>query len=140
MPTTSETILAALKTLLEGTGARVERNIAIPASVPAAGLIILRDGEPGDPEVTMSPLAYEYDHRAEVEIYVQKATGRETVLDGLKAAIGPLLAADRTLGGLCLWVEPVAPKINALPMEGAATILAAGIDVRLIYLTTDPLA
>lgn len=140
MPTTSETILSALETLLAGTGARVERNIPIPASVPAAGLIILRDGEPGEPEVTMSPLAYEYDHRAEIEVYVQKASGREAVLDGLKAAIGTLIAADRTLGGLCLWVEPVAPKVNALPLEGGASLLTAEIGARLVYLTTDPLA
>jgi hypothetical protein len=140
MPTKSEIVLVALETLLAGTGVKIERNIPIPTSVPVSGLIILLDGEPGEPEVTMSPLAYEYDHRAMAEVFVQKASGRETVLDGLKAAIGALLGANRTLGGLCLWVEAVAPKVEALPLEGAAPLLTAQIGIRLIYLTTDPLA
>jgi len=28
----------------------------LPERVPTAGLLILRDGEPGDPKVTLSPL------------------------------------------------------------------------------------
>lgn len=140
MPTKSEAVMVALEALLAGIGGRVERNVAIPVSVPAAGLIILHDGDPGEPEVTMSPLAYEYDHRAEIEVYVQKASGREDIMDGLKAAIGTAIAANRTLGGLCMWVEATAPKMVALPVENAPTLLAADIDVRLVYLTTDPLA
>jgi len=32
--------------------------------VPAASLLILRNGEPGTLEVTLSPLRYHYRHRA----------------------------------------------------------------------------
>jgi hypothetical protein len=38
----------------------------LPERVPAAGLLILRDGETGEPEVTLSPLRYHDEHRAEI--------------------------------------------------------------------------
>ncbi len=138
--TKSETILQALEALLATTGKEVQRNIPIPVEIPVGGLIILRDGEPGEPVVTMSPLAYEYFHRVTIEVFVQKKTGREAVFDGIKAAIGSAIAGDRSLGGHCLWVEPEAPTASALPFEGAASVLAAEIGVTLHYLTSDPLA
>jgi hypothetical protein len=50
------------------------------------------------------------------------------------------LEADRTLGGLCDWVEPEAPASVDLPIEGAAALKAAVITVVLHYTTTGPLA
>ncbi len=55
MPTTRETILAALHTRLSALPATALRGEVLPERVPAAGLLILRDGEPGEPEVTLSP-------------------------------------------------------------------------------------
>jgi hypothetical protein len=49
----------------------VLRGEVLPERVPAAGLLILRDGEPGEPAVTLSPLRYHYQHRAEIEAVVQ---------------------------------------------------------------------
>ena len=47
----AEQMLDALKALLETVpDAVVERNSVLPGKVPAGGLIILRDGDPGDPE------------------------------------------------------------------------------------------
>jgi len=140
MPTKSEDVLAALAALLAAASVPVQRNIPIPVEIPLGGLIILRDGEPGDPEVTMSPLTYEYLHRATIEVFVQKKAGREAVFDGIKAAIGTAVAGDRSLGGRCLWVEAQAPVAAALPFDGAAPVLSAEIGVILQYLTTDPLA
>ena len=60
--------------------------------------------------------------------------------DDLIAAIGAALEADRTLGGLCDWVEPEAPASVDLPVEGAAALKAAVITVVLHYTTTGPLA
>jgi hypothetical protein len=96
--------------------------------------------EPGEPEVTLSPLRYHYQHRAELEIVVQSGTDRSTAFDTLIAAIGTALEADRTLGGLCDWVEPEAPAPVDLPVEGAASLKAAVITVVLHYTTTGPLA
>lgn len=57
MPTPRETILAALHARLSALPATALRGEVLPERVPAEGLLILRDGEPGEPEVTLLPLA-----------------------------------------------------------------------------------
>ena len=140
MPTTRETILAALQAQLQPLAALVLREEVLPERIPASGLIILRDGQPGEPEVTLSPLRYHYQHRAELEVVVQAGTSRASAFDNLIAAIGTAMEADRTLGGLCDWVEPEAPASVDLPIEGAAALKAAVITVVLHYTTNGPLA
>ena len=139
MPTQREAILQALHARLSTLPATALRGEALPERVPAAGLLILRDGEPGEPEVTLSPLAYHYQHRAEIEAVVQ-GTDRDVAFDTLCASIGAALAADRTLGGLCDWAEAEAPRSVDLPVEGAASLKAAVLPVILHYSTADPLA
>lgn len=139
MPSIRETILAALHTRLSALPATALRGEVLPERVPAAGLLILRDGDPGEPEVTLSPLAYHYQHRAEIEAVVQGAS-RDTTFDALCASIGTALAADRTLCGHCDWIEAEAPQPVDLPVDGAASLKAAVIPVMLHYSTADPLA
>jgi len=110
MLTTRETILAARLMRVQPLSALVLRDEVPPERIPAARLIILRDGQPGEPEVTLSPLRYHYQHRAEFEVVVQAPNGRATAFDSLVATIGAALEADRTLGGLCDWIEPEAPR------------------------------
>ena len=140
MPTTRETVLAALHARLQPLAALTLRDDVLPERIPAAGLIILRDGQPGEPEVTLSPLRYHFQHRAELEVVILAGTVRASAFDDLIAAIGAALEADRTLGGLCDWVEPDAPASVDLPVEGAAALKAAVITVVLHYTTTGPLA
>jgi hypothetical protein len=140
MPTTRETVLAALHARLQPLAALILRDEVLPERIPTAGLIILRDGQPGEPEVTLSPLRYHYQHRAELEVVVQAPNGRASAFDTLIAAIGMTIEADRTLDGLCDWVEPEAPASVDLPIEGAAALKAAIITVVLYYTTTGPLA
>jgi len=139
MPAPRETILTALHARLQTLAATALRGDVLPERVPTAGLLILRDGEPGEPEVTLSPLRYHYQHRAEIEAVVQSAA-RDASFDTLCASIGAALAADRTLGGLCDWVEAEAPRPVDLPVDGAASLKAAVIPVILHYSTADPLA
>lgn len=137
--TQRETILSALADLLRTIpNVPVLRGEVLPERIPPAGLMILRDGEPGEPEVTLSPLTYHYRHRAEIEAVVQGAD-RDATFDALCASIGAVIAADRTLGGLCDWVEAEAPQPVDLPVEGAPSLKAAVIPVILHYSTTDPL-
>lgn len=140
MPTTRETVLAALKARLQPLAAPTLRDEVLPERIPAAGLIILRDGQPGEPEITLSPLRYHYQHRAELEVVVQAGIGRASTFDNLITAIGAALEANRTLGGVCDWIEPEAPASVDLPVEGAAALKAAVIIVVLHYTTTGPLA
>ena len=138
MPTQRETALAALHARLSSLPATILRGDVLPERMPPDGLLILRDGEPGEPEVTLSPVAYHYQHRAEIEAVVQGAE-RDATFDTLCASIGTAIAADRTLGGICDWVEAEAPRPIDLPVEGAASLKAAVIPVVLHYTTADPL-
>ncbi|HYN39413.1 MAG TPA: acyl-CoA transferase [Rhodospirillales bacterium] len=123
-------------------GAAVKRNEALPQVVPAGGLVILRDGDPGEPDVTLNPRTEFYSHRAEIEAFVTQAVsgGGEAVLDALLAEIGTALAADRSLGGLAENLFWSAPETSVLAIEGAAPILTARIIVTIEYLVGDPLA
>jgi hypothetical protein len=140
MPSPRESVLSALHALLQTQPAPVLRGEVLPERVPAAGMLILRDGDPGEPAVTLSPLRYHYQHRAELEAVVHTGSGRDAAFDGLAAGIGVVLSADRTLGGLCDWVEAEAPKPVDLAVDGASTLKAAVIPIVLHYATTDPLA
>ena len=140
MPSKRETILGALHARLQTLATPVIRGEVLPERIPATGLIILRDGKPGDPEITLSPLTYFYEHRAELEVVIQAGTGRDAMFDALTAAIGAVLSADRTLGGLCDWVEAEAPEPVDLPIEGAAALKAAMIIVVLHYASPAPLS
>ena len=136
---TRETILTALADLLRLIpSVPVLRGEVLPERVPTSGLIILRDGDPGDPAVTLSPLLYHFQHRVELEVIVQ-GVDRDAGFATLCGQIGAVISADRTLGGLCDWVEAEAPRPVDLPVEGAAALKAAVIPVVLHYSTADPL-
>ena len=140
LPTIRETILSALHGALQTQAASVLRGETLPERVPATGLLILRDGDPGEPAVTMSPLRYHYQHRAELEAVVQVGgPGRDVAFDSLVAAVGTALKVDRTLGDRCDWVEAEAPRLVDVAVDGAATLKAAVIPIVLHYSTSDPL-
>jgi hypothetical protein len=60
MLTPRETILAALHALLRTLPATALRGAVLAERVPSTGILILRDGEPGEPQVTLSPLRYHW--------------------------------------------------------------------------------
>lgn len=136
--TKREQVLTALAQVLCAPGVWVRRNDADLAEIPDDGLVVLHDGDPGQPEVTLSPLAYHYQHRAELDVMVIEG-GVSAKFDRLAERIGALIAADRTLGGLCDWIEAEAPAPSDVPVEGSAPIRAATIVVTLHYTTPDPL-
>ena len=144
MPSMREQVLSALLGQLRAIPlATVKRNEALPAGpVPAAGLVILRDGDPSEPDVTLNPVHFYYNYRAEIEAFVSPPAGGggEALLDALLGEIGAALAADRSLGGLVETLTWSAPEISVLAIEGAAPVLCARVIVTLEYLTADPLA
>ena len=138
-----EQVLSALFGRLQGVpDATVRRNEALPVSVPAAGLIILRDGDPGEPDVTLNPRTEYYTHRAEIEAFVTQAVGGggEEELDALLSWLSVKLNIDRSLSGLAENLTWSAPETSVLAIEGAAPILTARITVTIEYLVSDPLA
>jgi hypothetical protein len=135
-----ETILSALADLLRTVPhVPLLRGEVLPERIPPSGLMILRDGNPGEPGVTLSPLMYHYQHRAELEVIVQAGEDRDAHFDRLIGRIGAAISADRTLRGRCDWVEVEAPEPVDLPVEGAAAIKAAVILLVLHYASAAPL-
>ena len=138
MPTRHEVALATLFALLEGiSGMKVLRNAELPQTVPAEGLIILRDGVIGAPEdVTLSPVSYAWRHRAELEVFVRgdDPASRSARLDELIGAVEQAIEADRTLGGVVDHCEAGAPEeVEDLAQEGACSFRAAILPVILHY-------
>ena len=91
-------MLEALKALV-GTlpDTVVERNSVLPEKIPDGGLIILQDGDPGDPEQALSGFANTYyQHAVEIEVYVEEgdAAMRDAGFDALLQQIGAALEAD----------------------------------------------
>lgn len=143
MTSRREQVLSALSARLQMLAdVSVKRNEALPSSVPAGGLVILRDGDPGEPDVTLNPRSEFYSHRAELEVFITQPVGGggEGVLDDLLGAIGAALATDTSLGGLAETLRCSAPEVSVLAIEGAAPILAARLTVTIEYLVSDPLA
>ena len=97
----AEQVLSALKALLETVpNASVQRNSVLPEKIPSGGLIILRDGDPGEPEQALGGFgsAY-YQHAVEIEVYVEEgdAAVRDAAFDSLLQQIGDSLESDPTL-------------------------------------------
>jgi hypothetical protein len=100
----AEQVLEALKALLETVpDAVVDRDSVLPEKVPAGGLIILRDGDPGEPEQALGGFGSTYyQHSVEIEVYVEEgdAAARDAAFDALLQEIGVSLEADPTLNGM----------------------------------------
>lgn len=120
----------------------VDRNGVVLDRLGSGGRVCVRDGDPGEPEVILSPPAYSFRHRAVVEAVVTGATdtARETALEVLLTGIAGALAADRTLGGRADYALAGAPEIEAVPIDGATPLLGATVTVDLYYTSADPLA
>ena len=143
MASKREQVLDAVAALIDAAlpAAKVERNAAKPERIPPGGLAIVRDGDPGEPEVLLSPLTYLYTHRIPLEIAARESgsQSREQVLDAMLAAIGAAVAADRTLGGLCDFIEAEAPATADIEAAGALPGRWADAAIVAIYGTPDPL-
>ncbi len=143
MPSRREQVLAFLAQQLQASlTASVRRNEALPERVPDAGLVILRDGDPGEPDVTLNPRTAFYSHRVELELFVTQpaAGGGETLLDALVAEVHAALAPDLSLGALAENLVVTAPETGRLAVEGAAPILTARLTIIVDYLVSDSLA
>ncbi len=143
MSSKREQVIAAVGTLVAAALplAEVKRNLDKPERIPAGGLVIIRDGDPGEPDVLLSPLSYTYSHRVGLEFaaYASVTQTREQVLDAMLAAIGAAVMADRTLGGLCIFLETEAPSSDNLETAGATTARWAEAAIVATYTASNPL-
>lgn len=139
MPSKRESAIQALQALVEAnTAAAVHRNPDMPQDVPAGGILNLYDGDPGEPEVTLNPPTYQYEHAVELELLV--LTKQVDDIDTMLAPLGPALQADATLGGICDYAEFTAPKVEPISTEGGSLHYGAAFMAMLTYTTTTPLS
>ncbi len=143
MSSKREQVLDAIKSLLSSAlpNADVRRNLAKPERIPPGGLAVIRDGDPGEPEVMLSPLVYVYSHRIPIELaaYETSSQSPEQVLDEMLGAIGVAVSGDRTLGGLCDFIEAQAPSTDDVETAGARSGRWADAAIVAVYGTPDPL-
>jgi len=140
----AEQILSALKALLATVpGALVERNSVLPEKIPDGGLVILRDGDPGEPEQALGGFeSTYYQHAVEIEVYSEEgdAAARDTGFDALLQQIGAALAANPTLGGLTFGLTYGRPEPAIEAIAGAPAIKCATLSVTVDYETDAPLS
>jgi hypothetical protein len=140
----AEQVLEAMKALLEMVpGAVVERNSALPEKIPTGGLMILRDGDPGEPEQALGGFgSVYYQHVVEIEVYVEEGDAgvRDTTFDDLLQQIGATLEADPTLGGLVFGLTYGRPETSIEAVPGAPAIKSATLTVTVDYEAAAPLA
>lgn len=143
MSSKREQVLDAMKALLSSAlpNADVRRNLAKPERIPPGGLVVVRDGDPGEPEVMLSPLVYVYSHRIPIELAAYETSSQtpEQVLDEMLSAIGVAVSGDRTLGGLCDFIEAQAPATDDVETAGARAGRWADAAIVAVYGTPDPL-
>jgi hypothetical protein len=98
-------------------------------------MAILRDGEMGEPEVSLSPLTYHWQHQVVIELFVadSDAAARDARMDGLLTDLATLIEADRTLGGVIEYAEIGSPKFDELAPDGTGGIKACLLPVVLHY-------
>jgi hypothetical protein len=138
-------VVAGVLAMIEGAcpGATVlglDENAALPAEIPAGDLIIVRNSDPGEPEIDLSPRTYNYDHPIKVEL-AAIGSGGETNhqrLDRRRAQIGAAVEADRFLGGLCQYLDVDAPEVDDIKLGG---LLVAGAELVITasYASLNPL-
>src|SRR5688500_9482882 len=140
----AEEVLEALRAALEAVpDAVVERNNVLPEKIPDGGLIILRDGDPGEPEQALGGLGNVcYQHAVEIEVYVEEgdAAARAAAFDALLQQIGVALGTDTTLGGLAFGLTYGRPEPSIEAVAGAPAIKSATLTVTVDYESDAPLS
>ena len=123
-------------------GTMVKRNAALPERIADHAMAILRDGEMGEPEVSLSPLTYHWQHQVAIELFVADpdASTRDARMDGLLTELATLIEADRTLAAVVEYAEIGQPKFDELAPEGTSGIKACLLPVVLHYSSAGPLS
>jgi hypothetical protein len=123
-------------------GTMVKRNAALPERIADHAMAILRDGEMGEPGVSLSPLTYHWQHQVAIELFVADpdAAARDARMDGLLTELASLIEADRTLVGVVEYAETGQPKFDELAPEGTSGIKACLLPVILHYSSAGPLS
>ncbi len=142
-PSQRESAIGALFAVLGqmSLGVMTKRNASLPERLSEHAMAVLRDGEMGEPEVSLSPVTYHWQHQVAIELFVADpdASERDKRMDGLLVELAALIEADRTLGGVIEYAEISPPKFDELAPDGVSGIKACLLPVVLHYSSSGPL-
>lgn len=140
MTTKREQVLSALATLLEGAfAAKFERDPEKAPEESTEGTAVMRDGDPGEPEITLSPIQYQWNHAVELEL-AAVGEARNATVDDMLALLDTTIASDRTLGGLAIDVRVMsAPVIDETSVDGTQAVRYAPVKINCFYVSNSPI-
>ncbi len=123
--------------------AKVERNSVLPEKIPPQGLIIIRDGDPGDADIVLGGFdPVYYSHNIPIELYIECAntSQRDQNFDDLILAIGNVLTSFPTLEDLAFGMTYNRPELVTEPILGGPAIKTGTIELTVEYEASHPLA
>lgn len=119
---------------------RVERDAPWPKRPLAEGQVIYREGEQGDPLESFSPHSFTFQHELEAEVFGPEGSAeRHELLDAMLVDLDAALALDRSLGGLCAWLEVSSVVRDDIATENGQPRRAARLTVMAEYTTSSRL-
>jgi hypothetical protein len=139
-------VAIALKALIAAAlpGAEViglDGGDAAPARIGPNGRVTVELGNPGTPEIDLSPLTYNYAHQIAATFEAPASdtqTGAEVIVSML-AAVSTAVVANRFLGGAVDFLDATAPDNFDDETDGAVVIRVAPAVFTAIYSTSQPL-
>ena len=141
-----QAVAAAVKALVKAAlpVARVtgmDLNDAKPTRIDDLGEAIVRSGDPGEPEIDLSPPTWWWERSFPVELAAKDEPGRpaQEVLAEMAMRVGTAIAVDPYLGGLCTWLDATAPVDGEADERGAVPIAWTDFAIVASYSTTSPL-
>ena len=139
-------VLEAIKRLIQAALPEVpviglDDEEAKPEVVGPDGLVIVRSGMPGDPEIDLSPRTYWWEHVVPIEVatYGRPDRRAQLVLDDMIRRIDLARQADPYLGGLCIFLDATMPVDGEADHAGAVPVGWADFNLVPTYSTTSPL-
>lgn len=118
-----------------------EDDDAKARSIGPGGTVIIRAGDPGEPEVYLSPRTYVYAHRIPIEVaaFASDTQTPAKIVDAMLVAIGEQVDLDPSFGGLCDDSECEAPQSDDLETLGVKSGQWSNGAIIAIYGTPNPL-
>lgn len=137
----TEDVLQELTALLrDNCSAPVERNSALPETVPETGLIIVYDGDPGNSDQALGGFdSVYYEHVVDIIVFVEKGDSeeRDALFDSLIAEIKSVFRGYPDLNQKVFGLTYDHPKSDIVPVVGGTALKSAKIALRVDY--EDPL-
>jgi hypothetical protein len=136
-------VILALKSLVAAAlpAAQVvgfDQDTTKPSRIGPGGCVIGHPGDPGEPDMDLSPLTWNYSHHLFLEVIGPNGEGGVT-LDNMLVMLGAAIAADPFLGGLCDFMAAEAPERMDRSSDNLASTNWATVPVVAEYSTTNPL-